>query len=177
MTQRVLTPLGLDDSFFGTSVARLPTGAVRYDSSGNLIPDYTTATPASGELYASAHDLARFAMFNMKRRDRARILDDHWIEELHKPVFVGPSGVATTFGWFTTHLKSGKQVDLQRRRPAGCCDCSLYDPVAKLCMPGFDQPNRRERAMSQRVQRNPLELFTRVASAGRDELDPPRRHS
>jgi CubicO group peptidase (beta-lactamase class C family) len=27
MTQSVLTPLGLDDSFFGTSVARLPTGA------------------------------------------------------------------------------------------------------------------------------------------------------
>lgn len=31
MTQRVLTPLGLDDSFFDTSVARLSTGAVRYD--------------------------------------------------------------------------------------------------------------------------------------------------
>ncbi len=46
----------------------------------------------------------------MKHRDRASILDGHWIEELHKPVFVGPSGVATTFGWFTTHLKSGEQV-------------------------------------------------------------------
>jgi CubicO group peptidase (beta-lactamase class C family) len=110
MTQRVLTPLGLDDSFFGTSVARLSTGAVRYDSSGNPIPYYTTATPASGELYASAHDLARFAIFNMKRRDRARILGARWIEELHKPVFVGPSGVATTFGWFTGNLKSGDQV-------------------------------------------------------------------
>ena len=110
MTQRVLTPLGLDDSFFGTGVARLETGALRYDSSGNPIPYYTTATPASGELYASAHDLARFAMFNMRHRDPARILDDSWIDELHKPVFVGPSGVATTFGWFTTHLKSGEQV-------------------------------------------------------------------
>ncbi len=110
MTQRVLTPLGLDDSFFGTSAARLPTGAVRYDSSGNPIPDYITATPASGELYASAHDLARFAMFNMKNRDRAQTLGAHWIEELHKPVFVGPSGIATTFGWFTQHLKSGEQV-------------------------------------------------------------------
>jgi CubicO group peptidase (beta-lactamase class C family) len=110
LTQRVLTPLGLDDSFFGTSAARLPTGAVRYDSSGNAIPDYTTATPASGELYASAHDLARFAMLNMKHRERAFILDDRSIEELHKPVFVGPSGVATTFGWFTGNLKSGHQI-------------------------------------------------------------------
>jgi len=110
ITQRVLTPLGLDDSFFDTNVTWLSTGAVRYDSSGDPIPYYTTATPASGELYASAHDLARFAMFNMNNRDRARILDDRWMEELHKPVFVGPSGVATTFGWFTQHLKSGKQV-------------------------------------------------------------------
>ena len=110
MTQRVLTPLGLDDSFFGTTLARLSTGAARYDASGNPIPDYTTATPASGELYTSAHDLARFAMFNMKNRDRARSLDDRWIEEIHKPVFVGPSGIATTFGWFTQHLKSGEQV-------------------------------------------------------------------
>lgn len=85
-------------------------GAVRYDSSGNPIPHYITATPASGELYASAHDLARFAMFNMRNRDRAQTLGAHWIEELHKPVFVGPSGVATTFGWFTQHLKSGEQV-------------------------------------------------------------------
>jgi hypothetical protein len=41
-------------------------------------------------------------MFNMDR-EQACI-------ELHKPVLVGPSGVATTFGWFTTHLKSGEQV-------------------------------------------------------------------
>jgi CubicO group peptidase (beta-lactamase class C family) len=110
ITQRVLAPLGLDDSFFDTNVARLSTGAARYDSSGNPIPYYTTATPASGELYASAHDLARFAMFNMNNRDRTRILNDRWMEELHKPVFVGPSAVATTFGWFTQHLKSGKEV-------------------------------------------------------------------
>jgi CubicO group peptidase (beta-lactamase class C family) len=110
LTQRVLTPLGLDDSFFGANSARVPTGAVRYDSSGSPIPDYITATPASGELYASAHDLARFAMFNMQHRGRAQILGTRWIKELHKPVFVGPSGVATTFGWFTTHLKSGEEV-------------------------------------------------------------------
>ncbi|HEY3990199.1 MAG TPA: serine hydrolase domain-containing protein [Acidobacteriaceae bacterium] len=118
LTRRVLTPLGLHDSFFDTSVARLPTSAVRYDDSGNPIRYYTTSTPASGELYASAHDLARFAMFNMKNRGngRAQILDDrhilenHWIGELHKPVFIGPSGVATTFGWVSGHLKSGIPV-------------------------------------------------------------------
>ena len=112
MTRRVLKPLGLQDSFFDSNVARLATGAARYDSSGNSIPYYTTSTPASGELYASAHDLARFAMFNMKSdvQGLASILDDQWIDELHKPVFVGPSGIATTFGWFTGQLKSGVPV-------------------------------------------------------------------
>ena len=110
MTERVLRPLGLDDSFFGTTIARLSTGAARYDASGNPIPHYTTATPASGELYASAHDVALFAMFNMTRPDWARILGDRWIEELHKPVFIGTSGLASTFGWFTGHLKSGELV-------------------------------------------------------------------
>lgn len=112
MTERVLMPLGLHDSFFDTDVARLPTGAARYDPSGKPIPYYITSTPASGELYASAHDLALFAMFNMKNqvKGQASILDDRWIDELHKAVFVGPSGVATTFGWFIGHLKSGVPV-------------------------------------------------------------------
>ena len=112
MTQRVLRPLGLNDSFFDSSLARLSAGAARYDPAGNPIPYYTTSTPASGELYASAHDLAHFAMFNMKNhvQGQASILDDQWIDELHKPVFVGPSGVATTFGWFMGHLRSGVPI-------------------------------------------------------------------
>jgi CubicO group peptidase (beta-lactamase class C family) len=109
MTERVLRPLGLRDSFFDTNIARLPAAAIRYDPAGHPLPYYTTSTPASGELYASAHDLACFAMFNMKNRiaGQKRILDDQWIDELHKPVFAGPSGIATTFGWSTGHLESG----------------------------------------------------------------------
>ena len=149
MTQSVLTPLGLDDSFFGTSVARLPTGAVRYDSSGNPIPDYTTATPASGEQYASAHDLARFAMFNMKNRYRARILDDRWIEELHKPVFVGPSGGAITFGWFTTHLKSGEQVIFKGGGQPGVTTDLYMVPSQKLaCLVLTNRTGGRELCLS-----------------------------
>lgn len=83
----------------GAHVSGLPTMfAMYYRNESNLAPN------------ASAHDLARFAMFNMKDRDRAPILSDRWIDELHKPVFVGPSGAATTFGWFTQQLKSGQQV-------------------------------------------------------------------
>ena len=167
LAQRVLTPLGLQDSFFDTRVTRLPTGASRYDASGKPIPYYTTSTPASGELYASAHDLARFAMFNMKNhvQGQAPILDDRRIDELHKPVFVGPSGVATTFGWFTGHLKSGVPVTFKYGRPARCCDHPLYAPVGKPRMPGFDQPIERKRTVLPRVQSSTRQLLTRMAAA------------
>jgi CubicO group peptidase (beta-lactamase class C family) len=109
MRQRVLQPLGLSDSFFSTEIARLPTRAIGYDDAAKPIPYYTTSTPPSGELYSSAHDLALFAMWNMKNHvnGQKRILEQRRIDELHKPVYVGPSGVATTFGWFTGTLKSG----------------------------------------------------------------------
>jgi hypothetical protein len=60
-------------------------------------------------LYASAHDLARFALFNMRQRAKghAAILSEHDLAELHRPVFAGPSGVATTFGWFRSRTTSG----------------------------------------------------------------------
>jgi CubicO group peptidase (beta-lactamase class C family) len=109
MKQRILLPLGLSDSFFSTDTARLSTSAIGYDAAAKPIPYYTTSTPPSGELYVSAHDLALFAMWNMKDHVKAQksLFDQRWIDELHKPVFVGPLGVATTFGWFTGKLKSG----------------------------------------------------------------------
>ena len=111
LTRQVLRPLGLHDSFFDTDKTRLRNGAVLYDELERPIPEYFTATPPSGELYASVHDLTRFVMFNLKNRlpDQVPILPDHLIDELHKPVFQGPSG-ATTFGWFRGQTKSGLPV-------------------------------------------------------------------
>jgi len=109
MHQRVLGPLRLSDSFFGSDSVRVQSGAARYDAHGRLIPQYTTSTPASGELYASAHDLAVFAQFQMRHRvkDQASILSEQAVNELHRPIFTGPSGIATTFGWFKGQTPSG----------------------------------------------------------------------
>ena len=112
LTRQVLAPLGLHDTFFHTGKTPLANGAVLYDELQRPIPEYFTATPPSGELYASAHDLACFAMFNLKNHlpDQAPILSGHLLDELHKPVFPGPSGAATTFGWFSGETKSGLRV-------------------------------------------------------------------
>ena len=149
LQRRVLTPLGLNDSFFDTDLARISTGAVRYDPLGHAIPYYTTSTPASGELYASAHDLARFAMFTMKNRldDGKPIFEDHWIDELLRPVFVGPSGVATTFGWFTGRLQSGMPFVTKGGGQAGVCTVVHMVPSKSLaCLVLTNQSNARELA-------------------------------
>jgi len=112
ITQRVLAPLGLRDSFFDTDRSALGGSAARYDERDRPIPYYTTATPASGEVYASAHDLAMFALFNLKHHSGAQraILSARWIDELHAPVLHGPAAGATTFGWFSGRSRSGQAV-------------------------------------------------------------------
>ena len=112
ITSRLLMPLGLRDSFFATDASHLKRAAARYDEMEQSIPYYTTATPPSGELYASAHDLAQFALFNLKGHTIAGrpVLDEHWLDELHKPVLRGPAAGATTFGWFSGRGAAGIPV-------------------------------------------------------------------
>jgi CubicO group peptidase (beta-lactamase class C family) len=134
MSQRVLTPLGLRDSFWDTDTARIAEGVARYDAAGKKIPFYLTTTPPSGELFASAHDVARFAMWNMKIRlsDGSLLMNDHWIDELQKPAFVGPSGATSTFGWALDRLKSGKTVIHKGGGGAGVSTIVCMVPEQKL---------------------------------------------
>ncbi len=160
ITQRVLKPLGLYDSFFDSSVARLSAGAARYDPSDNPIPYYTTSTPASGELYASAHDLAHFAMFNMKNhmQGQASILDDRWIDELHKPVFCWPFGCRDDLRLVYGAPEIRRSRAVQKRRATRCRDQPLYAPVGEPSVHGLDQPIQRERTVLRGVQSSTRQL-------------------
>ncbi len=88
LRDRILLPLGMKDSFFDTDLSRRAEMAVRYADDGKPLPFYLTATPGSGELYASAHDLARFAMLHLGGKGldaSAMILDQARLDELHRP--------------------------------------------------------------------------------------------
>ena len=112
LTARVLRPLGMQDSVFSPQLAQRPACAVGYDEQGVALPFYITATPASGELFASAHDMARFARFNLAgpASGQQRMLPAHWLGELHRPVLRGSSPVAAAFGWFVARRPSGSPV-------------------------------------------------------------------
>jgi CubicO group peptidase (beta-lactamase class C family) len=151
MHRRVLAPLGLNDSFFGSDSVRVKSGALRYDSLGRLIPHYTTSTPASGELYASAHDLARFALFNMRHqaKDQSAVLSEQNIDELHRPVFTGPSRVATTFGWFKGHTSSGVPYFFKSGGDPGVANRMCFVPSKDLaCAVVTNRSNTWELAYS-----------------------------
>jgi CubicO group peptidase (beta-lactamase class C family) len=170
ITQRILIPLGLRDSFFDTDRSRLVRAAARYDELDRPIPYYSTATPASGEVYASAHDLARFASFNLKNQPSsgAPVLAERWIDEMHAPVLRGPGAGATTFGWFLGrsqlgHLvlfKDGGQpgvstilylvpsenlacVVLANRTDNGDLTQSLVDRILATVLPGWATPDTK----------------------------------
>jgi CubicO group peptidase (beta-lactamase class C family) len=102
MQSHVLTPLGLADSFLDTEVARRGSMATRYNDDGSPFPFFLTATPGSGALYASAHDLARYAMFHLKDEvfRQTRLLTEAQLDELHRPATaVIPPVYMYAMGW------------------------------------------------------------------------------
>ena len=98
---KVLEPLRLTHSFFDTDLSRRDEMAQRYDEAGNAFPFYVTSTPGTGELYASAHDVARFAMFHLKDHlaDQQPILSDEQIDELHRPAIRIMADRSYGMGW------------------------------------------------------------------------------
>ncbi|HTE54833.1 MAG TPA: serine hydrolase domain-containing protein [Kofleriaceae bacterium] len=98
---RVLSPLGMEDSFFDTDLSRRREMAARYGDAGNRLPFYLTATPGSGEVFASAHDMARFAMFHLgdDLGPRAAILTAAERAELHRPHTRVTEREAYALGW------------------------------------------------------------------------------
>lgn len=59
--RHLLDPLGLVDTHFLSEAAARAPASLRYADDGTPLAPYTTATPASGELCSSVHDLSLFA--------------------------------------------------------------------------------------------------------------------
>jgi len=118
---KVLEPLGLSHSFFDTDLSRREEMAQRYDGKGNAFPFYVTSTPGTGELYASAHDVARFAMFHLKDHlaDQRAILSDKQIDELHRPMIRMLADRFYGIGWMIGHAFDGSTVLYHTGNQAG----------------------------------------------------------
>lgn len=128
--EKVLDPLGLADSFFDTEVSRHGEMAQRYDKEGNAFAFYVTSTPGTGELYASAHDVARFAMFHLKDHlpDQQQILSDAQINELHRPVIHVREDRSHGVGWMLGRAFDGTPVVYHTGNQAGVVNVMMLLP-------------------------------------------------
>ena len=128
--EKVLEPLGLRNSFFDTEVSRHGEMAQRYDREGKVFPFYVTSTPGTGELYASAHDVARFAMFHLKDHlaDQQQILSDAQIDELHRPVIHVREDRSHGVGWMLGRAFDGTPVVYHTGNQAGVVNVMMLLP-------------------------------------------------
>lgn len=86
MRREVFQPLGMTRSSIGVGPGLEAYAATRYGADGAPIPYYVTDHPGASEAYASAHDLARFALFHLKARlaDQKQILPDEALDEMQR---------------------------------------------------------------------------------------------
>ena len=122
--------MGLEHSFFDTEVSRHGEMAQRYDRDGKVFPFYVTSTPGTGELYASAHDVARFAMFHLKDHlaDQQQILSDAQIDELHRPVIRVREDRSHGVGWMLGRAFDGTPVVYHTGNQAGVVNVMMLLP-------------------------------------------------
>jgi CubicO group peptidase (beta-lactamase class C family) len=127
---KVLEPLRLTHSFFDTDLSRRDEMAQRYDGAGKAFPFYVTSTPGTGELYASAHDVARFAMFHLKDHlaDQQPILSDKQIDELHRPVIQSVGDRSYGIGWMIGRAFDGSTVVYHNGDQAGVVTVMMLLP-------------------------------------------------
>lgn len=110
MRQHVFQPLGMYRSSVDLSPELAPYAAVPYDKTGARL-SFLTDTPGASAVYASAHDLVRFAMFHLKDRisDQKQILSDKSIDEMHR-VTAMESWRGYGIGWEVLDTKGGYHV-------------------------------------------------------------------
>jgi len=90
LRRRIFLPLGMANSAVG-----LPAGvpaAIRYDEDRQPMRFYLTDHPGSGDVWASAHDMARFLMFHMGTPlpGQRRILNPAARLEMQRPASASP---------------------------------------------------------------------------------------
>ncbi|HBY63089.1 MAG TPA: hypothetical protein DEH78_24975 [Solibacterales bacterium] len=97
LRENVLDPLGMKDS--AVVVPPGPQGdfAARYETDGRATPFYDFDHRGGSAVYASVHDLIRFALFHLKQRQPGQepILSAASIDEMQRPT--APGGYA--IGW------------------------------------------------------------------------------
>lgn len=112
MRNEVFVPLGMTHSSVGIGFRLEKYQAVRYGAYGGAIPFFDFDHPAASAIYASAHDLIRFALFHLKAHlaDQKAILPDEAIDSMHKPTTEMGNSSGYGIGWAAEDTPSGDRL-------------------------------------------------------------------
>ncbi len=136
MREQVFLPLGLTHMSVDIGAGLEPHQAIRYTPDGRRIPFYEFDHPGASAVYASAHDLARFAMFHLKEHlpDQRAILTDNAIDEMQRPSTSSGAGSSYGIGWGSGIRDHGYRVVQHTGGMPGVSTlCSLY-PTERLAI-------------------------------------------
>jgi len=98
--ENVFLPLGMTDSKVNIRGRAIDQSAICYTPDFNPIPDYWASYPGASDICFSAHDLIRFAMFNLKDHleNQDAILSDETIDKMQEAY--PPSNTRYGIGWY-----------------------------------------------------------------------------
>ena len=109
MRMEVLLPLGMESSFFDIDTAAKPYPPTGYNLRGEPVPVYLYPSKASGGLFATAHDIARFAVAGLQENPVLSIesINRMYQPESHKIGIYGLIFEAYGFGHYIEKLPNG----------------------------------------------------------------------
>jgi CubicO group peptidase (beta-lactamase class C family) len=105
----VLLPLGMESAFFDIDTAANPYPPTGYNLRGEPVPVYLYPSKASGGLFATSHDIARFAAAGLKENPVLSIegINRMYQPECHKIGIYGLIFEAYGFGHYIEKLPNG----------------------------------------------------------------------
>jgi CubicO group peptidase (beta-lactamase class C family) len=105
----VLLPLGMESAFFDIDTAADPYPPTGYNCRGEPVPVYLYPSKASGGLFATAHDIARFAAAGMQENPVLSVesISRMYQPECHKVGIYGLIFEAYGFGHYIEKLPNG----------------------------------------------------------------------
>ncbi len=112
MREQVFSPLALTETAIGVPAHLTRQQAIRYGGDSRPIPFYDFDHPGGSAVYASAHDLVRFAMFHLKARPagQKQILTTDSIDAMQKPTVWQRKTSGYGIGWAVETTPAGYTV-------------------------------------------------------------------
>jgi CubicO group peptidase (beta-lactamase class C family) len=112
MKSEVFLPLGMTHTTIDVEPGLEEFAAVRYDGRGNPVPFYISDHPGASQVYSSAHDLIRFALFHLKQTqpDQKQILKHETIDRMKQDSDPNPKNDRYGLGWFLRKAEYGYDV-------------------------------------------------------------------